>query len=72
MGESHVCITVSTTSVCALSGDVSKWRDFVANILFLQHCLAFLFGQVMLKGGITYAKIWLKLTGGAARAGAVR
>ena len=29
MGESHVCITVSTTSVCALSGDVSKWRDFV-------------------------------------------
>ena len=25
----------------------------------------------MLKGGITYPKIWLKLTGGAARAGAV-
>ena len=34
MGESHVCITVSTTSACALSGDVSKWRDFVANNFF--------------------------------------
>lgn len=34
MGESHVCIAVSTMERWRPSGDVSKWRDFVANNYF--------------------------------------